>query len=124
MTVEWRGETAGVVQKTYDFLLWRLPKHQECTSMQDLHLDITSPYVHHTSMRTTLTLDDEVLRIVRQYAESRSLALGKAVSELVQRGFTTQRPTRVVNGLRVFDLPGDSPPVTAKRVRELEAEDE
>ena len=75
-------------------------------------------------MRTTLSLDDEVLRLVRQYAGSRSLPLGKAVSELVRRGFTTQRPTRVVNGLQVFDLPSDSPPVTVKKVRELEAEDE
>lgn len=75
-------------------------------------------------MRTTLALDDEVLRLVREYAEGRSLALGKAVSELVRRGFVSQRPTRVVNGLQVFDLPAHSPPVTAKRVRELEAEHE
>lgn len=75
-------------------------------------------------MRTTLTLDDEIYRRVRQYAESRSLGLGKAMTELVRRGLATPQPTREVNGLKVFDLPSDSPPVTAKEVEELEGEDE
>ena len=75
-------------------------------------------------MRTTLNLDDDVALRVKEYAESRSLALGKAVSELVRRGISTPRPTRMVNGLSVFDLPPNSPPITTQRVRELEAEDE
>ena len=75
-------------------------------------------------MRTTLSLDDDVVRLVKHYADSRSLGLGKAVSELVRRGFSLPRPTRSVNGLHVFDLPAESQPVTAKRVRELEAEQE
>jgi hypothetical protein len=75
-------------------------------------------------MRTTLNLDDDVAQRVREYAEIRSLALGKAVSELVRRGISNPRPTREVNGLSVFDLPPDSPPVTAKRVRQLDAEGE
>jgi hypothetical protein len=75
-------------------------------------------------MRTTLTLDDDVFGLVKHYAENRSLALGKAVSELVRRGLTVQRPTHLVNGLRVFDLPPDSPPITTKRIRQLEADEE
>ena len=75
-------------------------------------------------MRTTLNLDDDVAQAAKEYAESRSLALGKAVSELVRRGFATRRPTRVVNGLEVFDLPPDSPPVTTTQVRRIEAENE
>jgi len=75
-------------------------------------------------MRTTLSLDDEVLRLVRRYAESRSLGLGKAVSELVRRGLTAQRPTRTVNGLRVFDLPADSPHVTRRNIEQIESDDE
>jgi len=75
-------------------------------------------------MRTTLSLDDEVLLLVRRYAEDRSLALGKAVSELVRRGLTTQRPTRTVHGLQVFDLPADSPPVSRKKIEEIELDGE
>lgn len=92
--------------------------------MQNSRFDIRDTVLHHMNMRTTLTLDDEVFRLVRRYAESRSLALGKAVSELVRRGFTVQRPTRVLNGLQVFDLPPASAPVTTKRIRELESEEE
>jgi hypothetical protein len=75
-------------------------------------------------MRTTINLDDDIDSIVRQYAESRSIGLGKAISELVRRGMNTSRPTRIVNGLLVVDLPPDSPPVTTSRVRELEAEEQ
>ena len=92
--------------------------------MHSVGVDITEAEVHHMNMRTTLTLDDDVFPLVRRYAESRSLALGKAVSDLVRRGFTVPRPTRVVNGLQVFDLPPGSAPVTSKRIRELESEEE
>ena len=69
-----------------------------------------------------MTLDNDVLREVKKYAESRSLTLGEAVSDLVQRALTAPRPTREVNGVRVFDLPAESPRVTSKKVRELDVE--
>jgi hypothetical protein len=73
-------------------------------------------------MRTTVSLDDDVAGLVRQYAESRSLRFGKALSELCRRAFSLSRPTRTVNGLLVFDLPADSAKVTSKRVRQLDSE--
>jgi hypothetical protein len=92
--------------------------------MSSRPIDITLKIWHHESMRTTLSLDDEVLRLVKRYAESRSLRLGRAVSELVRRGLTIQRPTRTVNGLRVFDLPADSPRVTRKKIEEIDSDDQ
>jgi hypothetical protein len=74
-------------------------------------------------MRTTLNLDDDVLSVVKQYAETRSVGLGKAVSELVRRGIAAPVPTRTINGLLIFDPPADTPKVSTKRVRELEAEE-
>ena len=100
--------------------LVKLPAHHFLNLMSTLRIDIIVKIKHHQSMRTTLSLDDEVLRLVKRYAESRSLGLGKAVSELVRRGLTSQRPTRTINGLRVFDLPADSPPVTRKKIEEIE----
>jgi len=85
------------------------------------YVDIIMNNWHHSCMRTTLSLDDDVFHSVRSYADSRSLPLGKAVSELVRRGLTAARPTRTVNGLQVFDLPQDSPRVSSKTVRELES---
>ena len=73
-------------------------------------------------MRTTLNLDDDVLDLLRQYSEARSVALGKAASELVRKGFASPTPTRIVNGVVVFDVPPDSPRITTERIRELESE--
>lgn len=75
-------------------------------------------------MRTTINLDDDIAPLVKKYSESRAVSLGKAVSELVRRGIHATRPTRIVNGLLVFDLPPDSPQVTTRSIRELEAEEE
>lgn len=72
-------------------------------------------------MRTTLNLDDDVLPLVKAYAKKRTLGLGRAVSELVRRGIRASHPTRMVNGILVFDLPPDSPRVTTEHVRDLEA---
>jgi hypothetical protein len=72
-------------------------------------------------MRTTLNIDDEVFRLARSYADRRSLALGKAVSELVRKGLSAPVRTRVVNGVHVFDLPAGGPRITSERVKELES---
>jgi hypothetical protein len=73
-------------------------------------------------MRTTLNLEDDVLSMVRSYAEGRSVALGKAVSELVRKGLEAPARTRLVNGIVVFDIPPDSPRIANDRVKELESE--
>lgn len=73
-------------------------------------------------MRTTISLDDDVVPLVRRYAATRSLALGKAVSELVRRAFSYPRSTRTQNGLQVVELPPDSPRVTTEQVRNLDAD--
>ena len=70
-------------------------------------------------MRTTIDIDDDVLSAVKKYADSRSVALGKAVSDLVRRGLNTPVPTKVVNGVHVVVLPGGSPAIEAGRVKNL-----
>jgi len=50
------------------------------------------------------------------------MALGDAVSELIRKAFATPTPTKMVNGLHVFDLPADSPRVTTEMVKKLDAE--
>ncbi len=79
--------------------------------------------MHHT-MRTTLNLDDDVFPLVKQYAKKRALGISKAVSELIRRGIRASHPTRLVNGILVFDLPTDSPRITSEHVRDLEASGE
>ena len=73
-------------------------------------------------MRTTLNLDDDAFQLLREYSETRSLALGKAASELVRRGANAPVRTRVVNGFVVFDIPPGGPKISSERVKELESE--
>ncbi len=73
-------------------------------------------------MRTTLTLDDDVFQVVKIYAENRSLAIGKAVSELVRRGLNAPLKTRTINGLVVFDVPENADAVSSELVKRLDAD--
>jgi len=73
-------------------------------------------------MRTTLSLDDDVLEEVKAYAERQDVALGKAVSDLVRRGLRAPLQTRLVNGFHVVELPPGSPAVSTESVRRLEAD--
>jgi hypothetical protein len=70
-------------------------------------------------MRTTLNLEDDALEILRNYAEERSLPMGKAASELISKGSKAPLPTRLVDGFVIFDLPPGGPKITSERVKEL-----
>jgi hypothetical protein len=71
-------------------------------------------------MRTTLSLDDDVLQEVKAYAKRRDVAIGKAVSDLVRRGLHAPLETRIVNGFHVAKLPPGSPPVSTEDVEKLQ----
>lgn len=79
---------------------------------------------HRTMSRTTLSLDDDILPPIRVYARTRSLTLGKAVSDLVRRGLRAPAATKELNGVRVFDLPANSRSITSKAVKQLESQTE
>lgn len=73
-------------------------------------------------MRTTLNLDDDLLIPLQEYASSRSVSMGKAVSELVKKAINTPTPTKKVHGFVVFDVPPDEPRITPERVIEMDSE--
>jgi CTP:molybdopterin cytidylyltransferase MocA len=73
-------------------------------------------------MRTTLTLDDDVLELAARQAKLRGVSLGKTVSDLLRRGLSASTPAQDKNGLVMFHLPADSPKVTTDDVRRIEAE--
>jgi hypothetical protein len=70
-------------------------------------------------MRTTLSIDDDALRIARRFAKGRRISIGKAVSEILRKSTQVSLPTKKVNGLTIFDLPPDSPCITSEHVRKL-----
>jgi len=70
-------------------------------------------------MRTTLNLDDDALKLLREYSQTRSLALGKAASELVRRGANAPVQMEMVNGFCRVVLPKGGKKVTGERVKRL-----
>jgi hypothetical protein len=70
-------------------------------------------------MRTTITIEDDAFETANAYARARALKLGQAVSELIRLANRRQMAMRQVDGIWVFDLPADTPPVTERQVREL-----
>lgn len=66
-------------------------------------------------MRTTLSIDDDVLTAARTLAAERGVSLGEAVTILARRGLRT--PARTGDGIPMFDLPEDAAPLTPEMVR-------
>jgi len=70
-------------------------------------------------MRTTLNLDDDALKIVKDYSRTRSVALGKAASELVRKGANSPVQTEMVNGFFRVVLPKGGKKVDSEQVKRL-----
>ena len=70
-------------------------------------------------MRTTLTLEDDAFAAAQAYARARAIKLGQAISELIRRGSAGKVPMRQMNGVWVFDLPADTPIISAEKVKQL-----
>lgn len=68
-------------------------------------------------MRTTLNLDDGLLRIVRSLATSQGKTVGHVVSELIRRGLQPTPPS-LHHGFPTFDVPDNAPTITPEMVRD------
>jgi hypothetical protein len=73
-------------------------------------------------MGTTMSLPDDILSDIKEYAESHSVSMGEATAELVRRGLTRPLPTRIVNGLHIPILPPDGKKITSEMVRKLDSD--
>lgn len=69
-------------------------------------------------MRTTLDIDDAVLRAARALADQRGVSLGTAVSELALRGLRPAAPTPPMEGFPVFAPRNPEHVVTADLIAE------
>lgn len=70
-------------------------------------------------MRTTINIEDDAFATAQAYAQARAIKLGQAVSELILRGNAPKVAMKQVNGVWVFDLPADTPKISARRVKQL-----
>lgn len=65
-------------------------------------------------MRTTLTIDDDVLAVARALAARNGVSVGRALSELARRGFRSDAAAapRQRTGSAVFAVDPDAGPIT------------
>lgn len=74
-------------------------------------------------MRTTLSIDDDVLSAARSLAKERGTSVGRMVSELARRGLRPDPKIRYRNNFPVFEVREDSAPLTSDMVRAALDED-
>jgi hypothetical protein len=73
-------------------------------------------------MRTTLSIDDDVLEAARCLAEARHIPLGQAVSTLARRGIRPLGLRVAEDGMLVFDTPADFPQINDADVARILAD--
>jgi hypothetical protein len=59
-------------------------------------------------MRTTLTIDDDVLAAAKQFADARGLTLGEAISQLARATLTERRRFGTRNGVVLLPTPTEA----------------
>ncbi len=75
-------------------------------------------------MRTTLNIDEDVLSLAKNLAESRSISIGQAISELARQGYKAQFQREHADGFIVFDVPADAPTINPEDARLAEVAEE
>ena len=67
-------------------------------------------------MRTTVNLDDDVLRAVRSLARERQESLGSVMSALIRRALSPPETIVYSADFPVFSVREDAPPITPEMV--------
>lgn len=73
-------------------------------------------------MRTTLSIDDDVLLAAKAIAGQQGRSVGEVVSELARRSLKRPVPQAKRNGIPLLTSRPDSPPVTMDLVNTLRDE--
>lgn len=80
--------------------------------------------MHNVSMRTTITLDDDVHEFASYYARARGLTLSAAIEELIRKAESAREPKpeirRSPSGFPL--LPPSGKTITSEMVRKIEEE--
>lgn len=67
-------------------------------------------------MRTTVTIDDDVLAVARALADRKGSSLGSALSELARRGFRSNASDGKGGDRTTFPVAADAEPITSEDV--------
>jgi hypothetical protein len=75
-------------------------------------VDIVMLRCYDDPMRTTINLDEDVLRAVRSLARERRESLGDVVSALIREALRPSETTTYEAGFPVFQVREGAPPIT------------
>jgi hypothetical protein len=75
-------------------------------------------------MRTTLTLDDDVIEAAHALVRASGKTLGQVVSQLARRGLRAQNEFGTRNGLPVFGTSANAPVIPSGRAADLIADEQ
>lgn len=73
-------------------------------------------------MRTTINLDEDVMRAVRSLAREQGKSLGAVVSALVRKALRAQGEVAYSADFPVFRVREDAPPITPEMVEAAQEE--
>ena len=73
-------------------------------------------------MRTTLDIDEDILRAAKEIARQRRMTLGRVLSNLARQSLTRRPSVSQKNGLPVFPTQPDAGIVTLELVNRLRDE--
>jgi hypothetical protein len=75
-------------------------------------------------MRTTVTIDDDVLEAARSLSRAEGKSLGEVISELARRGLAPRPQRAAEDGFPVFSVPSGAKPITLEIVHKALEETE
>ena len=73
-------------------------------------------------MRTTLNIEDDVLRAAKEIAQQRKTTVGRVLSDLARKSLTRKAPVSKKNGLPLFPIQPEAQVVTLELVNQLRDE--
>ncbi len=73
-------------------------------------------------MRTTVNIDEDILRIAKRLAAERDVTLGAVLSQLARQGLHQTRVTEEADGLPGFHVSESAPAFTTEDVKRAEDE--
>lgn len=73
-------------------------------------------------MRTTLNIEDDVIRAAKEIARQRGMTVGQVLSDLARKSLTRRPPVSKKHGLPVFPIQPDAGVVTLETVNKLRDE--
>ena len=106
-------------QKIDSFLVGGVPPYRPDHHYAFSSVDTRTQCLMLDVMRTTLTLDDDVVASARALAAQRGVPIGTVISDLARRSLAPTQPAATRNGIRLFPVRSDAGPVTPELVKAL-----